>query len=67
MKTMKDLRNLTDTELIYAYKEADAQYEADRLMGNYGFDAEVYKAWSPVFDAFEEEFERREISDEELK
>ena len=67
MKTMKDLRNLTYAELIAAYKEVESQYEADRLMGNYGFDAEVYKAWQPVFDAFEDEFERREISDEELK
>lgn len=58
---MKDLTKLTDAELVEAYKKVQEYEEADRLMGNYGFDAEVSNSWEQTYNSFEEEFEKRGI------
>jgi hypothetical protein len=59
---MKDLTTLSNDELIKAYYRAEAEQEAEHQMDGSGECGHLIdKAFEPVWEAFEKEFERRQI------
>jgi hypothetical protein len=59
---MKNLQELTNEELLTYYEE---MREYERLDYEIGCCDIVTKAWRPIWEAFEKEFEKRKITEGE--
>lgn len=60
---MKDLSKLTDEELVRYYDEMKEHESIDYSMDGSGDCGHmIAKYWTPVWEAFDAEFEKREIT-----
>lgn len=60
---MKDLNTMSDIQLIEYYKEMeDAQYTDYSMDGSGDCSSMIAETWRPVWEAFEKEFEKRDIN-----